>query len=157
HNRAGLDCTSLLKDLSRTVTNFRDTHTQQTSVNCRISINDSGRLLVRAQHWFLIPAGPKPIFPAEYSIDLCPHLSTWSGTSYPGILEKLIECTASHSTYTTSCPTCSTLHQCAQCATEFQIDSKFLGEREWGMCFSVWHDFGECRTPFEEKFENLHL
>ena len=25
------------------------------------------------------------------------------------------------------------------------------------MCFSVWHDFGDCRTPFEEKFENLHL
>jgi hypothetical protein len=154
HHRANLDCTSLLKGLSRTVTNFRDTHTQQTSVTCRISLNDSGRLLVRAQHWFLIPADPKPVFPAEYSIDLCPHLSTWSGTSYPGLLEKLIECTSSHST---PCSTCSVLHRCSQCATEFQIDSKFFGEREWGMCFSVWHDFGECRTPFEENFENLNV
>jgi hypothetical protein len=154
HHRAGLDCTSLLKDLSRTVTNFRDTHTQQNSVTCRISLNDSGRLLVRAQHWFLIPANPRPVFPADYSIDLCPHLSTWSGTIYPGLLEKLIECTTSHST---PCSTCSSLHQCSHCATEFQINSKFFGDREWGMCFSVWHDFGECRSPFDEKFENLHL
>jgi hypothetical protein len=156
HHRAGLDCTSLLKDLSRTVTHFRDTHTQQNSVTCRISLNDSGRLLVRAQHWFLIPADPKPVLPAEYSIDLCPHLSTWSRTSYPGLLEKLVQCTASHSS-STSCSTCSVLHQCSQCATEFQIDSKYFGEREWGMCFSVWHDFGECRTPFDEKFENLNV
>jgi hypothetical protein len=154
HHRAGLDCTSLIKDLSRTVTKLRDTHTQQNSVTCRISLNDSGRLLVRAQHWFFIPANPNPVFPAEYSIDLCPHLSTWSGTSYPGLLEKLIECTASHST---PCSTCSTVHQCSHCATEFQIDSKFFGERKWGMCFSVWHDFGGCRSPFEEKFENLHI
>jgi hypothetical protein len=25
------------------------------------------------------------------------------------------------------------------------------------MCFSVWHDFGGCVTPFEEKFESLNL
>jgi hypothetical protein len=156
HHRAGLDCTPLLKVLSRTVTNFRDTHTQQNSVTCRISLHDSGRLLVRAQHWFLVRTDPNPLFPAEYSIDLCPHLSTWSGTSLPGLLDKLIVCTSSHSS-AISCSTCSTLYQCSQCATEFQIDSKYFGERGWGMCFSVWHDFGDCRTPFEEKFENLHL
>jgi hypothetical protein len=38
HHRAGLDCTSLIKDLSRTVTKLRDTHTQQNSVTCRISL-----------------------------------------------------------------------------------------------------------------------
>jgi hypothetical protein len=158
HHRAGLNCTSLLKDISRTVTNIRESHTQQTSVTCRIALGDSGRFLVRAQHWFLVPANPKPIFPKNfYNIDLCPHLSTWSGTSYPALLEKLIKCTTSHSTSTTPCSTCSKLYQCSQCATEFQIDSKYFGEREWRMCFSVWHDFGGCVTPFEEKFESLNL
>jgi hypothetical protein len=155
--RDGQDYSSLMKDLTKTTTLYRENCTIQTTIQPRIR---DGKFLVRSQHRLLLkPEGPN--MANNWSLQLCAHYFSFGNHSRHKAsnlyaLDKIIKCKLSHKGH--PCIHCSGLIRCKDCCTEFQIDVNTNRNR---MCtadgeliavFSAWQDFGEGRTPFDPKW-----
>lgn len=146
-HRLGLDISAHLHRLSITETGYRQKHNYQFSMEARVI---SGELLVRAQHWMLIPAGHNIEMPRIDFAYLCPHLESPVKEDY---LWKLLRCTMDHlNSKEDSCPTCTGLKQCRFCLTEFQIDVKDFGTQGTAIVITRWLDLGIGETPTDPKW-----
>jgi hypothetical protein len=164
-HRLGLDTTTQLSKLSKTeitrplLSLDGSKYTRQISTLARIRYN---KLLLRSQDWTIIPSNPKPKLPSGWYVQFCPHWGFFQLNSRERCMcydhtgdqqrscscdeiERLICCKLSQS----SCSCCSDVIRCKECPTEFQLDSRKIGEDQWALVFTVWKDAGRCEDPFD--------
>ncbi|KAH7403037.1 hypothetical protein BKA64DRAFT_440021 [Cadophora sp. MPI-SDFR-AT-0126] len=160
HHRAGRDTSLLLKAMERTYTVYEHQYAHQRSTHFQIS--PSGHFLARTQHWVAIKRKPEqiPVLPDSCMIELCPHFSSYSSKAF------LIEINFQirfMKLYMASEPSnrpplsWTRVRSCRCCNTEYGLGSKQITDDTWALCFTVWQDFGECRNPFEQDWEDLTL
>ncbi|PVH72262.1 hypothetical protein DL98DRAFT_596176 [Cadophora sp. DSE1049] len=160
HHRTGRDTFHLLRQTERTYTVYKDQHAYQRSTH--FGISPSGNFLARTQHWIALRGNAKqpPVFSDFCMIELCPHLSCYGSTAFPTEMDFQIRCKMSH-IGTKPCTRpfcfCDRVKPCRCCNTEYRLDSKQITGDTWALCFTIWQDFGECRNPFEQDWENLAL
>jgi hypothetical protein len=112
--------------------------------------------MVRTQHWLLFAwaNGPDVQLPDHYNLGLCPHLTSTGYTKYPGRLDRLLLCRATHP-HCCECGVCCGVKACKDCPTEFQIDTKLLPEEDkMALVITTWRDFGKAQSPFEPEWEH---
>jgi hypothetical protein len=110
----------------------------------------NGKVLVRAQYWFLLPASSIGPLSSLAVTGICRHL--WHREE-GGLLTIMLDCKLSHWSSKSPCLRCGGLRQCHQCHTEFQIDVKDFGKQGIALVITTWLDLGECRTPLDPKWK----
>lgn len=96
--------------------------------------------------------GEDSVLTVLLSLVVCPHLQ------YPLTetkFESIMTCRASHwniARLNRTCATCSGLHQCKTCPTEFQFDTLDYSESDRRLILTRWLDLGEGQTAEDPKW-----
>ncbi|KUJ24675.1 uncharacterized protein LY89DRAFT_776742 [Mollisia scopiformis] len=154
-HRAGLDYLKYLQTIPRTRIDYKETHTYLRSIEFRIAPIEGGHLILRTQHWYLVPIYRFNL----YRITICPHKKDLtllfdlrqSAKIWPHTVRYL---EVAHP------PTRNTdmkKYLCPACLSEYQIDSKRMSDETLAICVTVWQDFGTCRAPFDARWKRLSL
>ena len=92
------------------------------------------------------------------SLVVCPHLqSPLKKAATKTRFEAIMTFRASHwddIRLNNTCATCSGLHQCHTCPTEFQLDTMDYGYFDRRLILTRWLDLGEGRTPEDPKWKS---
>lgn len=93
---------------------------------------------------------------ALLSLVVCPHLQRPLEKAITETkFEAIMTCRASHwddPWLNNNCSTCSGLHQCQICPTEFQLDTKDYDLFDKRLILTRWLDLGEGLTPGDPKW-----
>ena len=153
----GLDCGVHLKHLTGTVTSSKGSFKEQWITETRIVANC---LIVRTQHWLLLP--PTIVkdqarcettsfqrFSQPNLEFLCRHYLSPGNSFLLQIIQHYPLKDKGHY------GTCSGLERDRFCPlpTEFQVNSRDLGTKGFAIVTTTWRDFGNCKDPFNRKWQ----
>lgn len=103
------------------------------------------RLLLRTQHWHVIPRG------SEIGLMILDKASTQhEAPAWPKVCRHILEQNGGHITWVEG-EELGVLESCSKCATEYQID-KMEVENGLAIVMTVWKDIGRCSTPEDPRF-----
>ena len=118
------------------------------SVEPRIIDNE---LFLRVQHWIAFDQDDQPTFERTRGPSICSHINKYAGkyegkdTGYTTI--DLLQCQIQHVGGRASCPTCSALYRCIDCAVEFESDAIHLEDRKVAVIITKWLNLGNGDSP----------
>jgi len=154
HLRFGIDCSSQLRQMSKTSTLRIKKSTYQITTLARVI---SGHLIIRSQYWITTPwykakgAPGAPCTAETTKLKICPHSfpnslhNYWLGHG-AGLTEK-------SKNGNIPCGECNSLQQCMYCTTEFQMETAKIGKRGSVIAITVWQDLRDCSSPYNTKWE----
>lgn len=137
-HRAGLDWSRYLNDISQPELEYGDRLTYCRQFEFRIAPIEDGHLLLRIQHWYLLPAVPYPYIPSHAKITICPHKQNfgfkWEVVSGLYSLDgrgAIDERPAQNDNLERN------KYLCPNCFTEYRVDSKRISDSTWAICVTV--------------------
>ena len=153
------DCRSFLKSLTFSATWHHENFSTTRVIEPRLR---GANFIFRKQNWVLIEKHKLTNFLEFVATKIClhQHAGTAKGDSThltpldKKPLEDFLRCRISH--YNDSikdcCKFCSGLRKCHSCATEYQIDTRWMRRNKWAVVFTSWHDLGQAHNPFDPQW-----
>ena len=150
--RNGSDPSILLDLLSlKTITHLRSGFVKQQTAVAKII---DGRLFIREQKRFMIPATQPIPFPWEASFVICPHIKF----RYIKDLERYFgNIKAEEWRLWKDRPNREKLGQCKYCWSEYRFDFQQFGARGNAMYVTKWVDIGQGSSEFKYKSHVSHI
>lgn len=150
---AGRNVQSTLDAFSGISTKLLRSYTYQHVSEARIV---AGNLLIRSQHWVIVPLGQPTIFPPDARMFLCSHLVHNPNNRDRGHkrLELFAQCRIRHRDEPKGCNliACGTIKNCFYCDTEFQFDVKDFPGHGTAIIITSWRNFGAGEHPADPKW-----
>ena len=146
-HRLGVDKRSNLSNFAQHDTglvHLEPGHVRHQDLQLRIVSNE---LVVRVQDWMILPeaeiAGRHTPITIRGWAALCTHASSYR-------LGEMLRCRCKHWDRNFQCSFCDGFQQCKYCHTEYQLDTKRMGEYV-GFEFAKWRNYGGELTRLDPK------
>jgi hypothetical protein len=114
------------------------------SVEPRIIDNE---LFLRVQQWIIFDQDDQPTFERLCGPSICSHINKYAGKYAGSTTFDLIQCQIQHIGGRASCPTCSVLYRCIDCAVEFESDAIHLEDQKLAVIITKWLNVGNGDAP----------
>ena len=114
------------------------------------------KLFLCVQQWITFDQDEQPTFERLHGPSICSHINM-AGVRHEGsTVSDMLRCQVEHIGTRTSCPTCSVLYRCNDCAVEFEADTMRLDDRRVAVAITKWLNRGSGDSSADQKWRR-HL
>jgi hypothetical protein len=104
-------------------------------------------LFLRVQQWIIFDQDDQTTFEKLCGPSICSHITKFRGKYAGSTTLDLLQCQIQHIGGRASCPTCSVLYRCIDCAVEFESDAIHLEDRKLAVIITKWLNVGNGDSP----------